>query len=131
MTRALRQAGVAAEEVGYVNAHGTATAANDVAESLAIRQVFGGRAGAVAVSSTKPVTGHLLGAAGALETVIATLALGAGVVPTTLNFERGAPGCDLDYVAGGSREARGVRVALNLSCGFGGVNSCLVIGRAG
>jgi 3-oxoacyl-[acyl-carrier-protein] synthase II len=83
------------------------------------------------VSSTKPVTGHLLGAAGALETVVATLALKEGVVPTTLNFERGAPGCDLDYVAGGSRDAKGLRVALNLSCGFGGVNSCLVIARAG
>jgi 3-oxoacyl-[acyl-carrier-protein] synthase II len=122
---AMRRARRNFEDVGYVNAHGTATVANDVAESLAIQRVFNGRA--PAVSSTKPVTGHLLGAAGALETVAAALVIHHGVVPLTLNFDSPAPGCELDYVRGASRP-KAVNVALNLSCGFGGTNSCLVLG---
>jgi 3-oxoacyl-[acyl-carrier-protein] synthase II len=125
MTEALRRAGKHPTDVGYINAHGTATVANDAAESLAIQQVFDGRR--VPVSSTKPVTGHLLGAAGALETVATALALHHQTVPLTLNFEKPAPGCELDYVKGASRSTK-LGVALNLSCGFGGANSCLVLG---
>jgi 3-oxoacyl-[acyl-carrier-protein] synthase II len=125
MQDAMRRARRNFDDVGYVNAHGTATVANDVAESLAIQQAFNGRS--LAVSSTKPVTGHLLGAAGALETVATALALHHQAVPLTLNFDAAAPGCDLDYVRGSSR-SQSLQVALNLSCGFGGTNSCLVLG---
>ena len=125
MADAMRRARRNVDDVGYVNAHGTATVANDVAESLAIQQTFNGRA--LAVSSTKPVTGHLLGAAGALETVATALAIHHQAVPLTLNFDSAAPGCDLDYVRGSSR-SQSLEVALNLSCGFGGTNSCLVLG---
>ena len=125
MQDALRRARRNPDEVGYVNAHGTATVANDAAESRAIQQVFGGRS--LPVSSTKPVTGHLLGAAGALETIVAALAIFHQTAPLTLNFDSPAAGCDLDYVRGASRSTP-VRVALNLSCGFGGTNSCLVLG---
>ena len=125
MQDAMRRARHNFDEVGYVNAHGTATVANDVAESLAIQQTFNGRA--LAVSSTKPVTGHLLGAAGALETVATALAIHHRAVPLTLNFDAAAPGCDLDYVRGSSR-SQSLKLALNLSCGFGGTNSCLVLG---
>lgn len=125
MRDALRRARRNPEQVGYVNAHGTATVANDAAESLAIEQTLGGRR--TPVSSTKPVTGHLLGAAGALETVVTALAISRQTAPMTLNFESPAAGCELDYVPGASRDAR-IDVALNLSCGFGGANSCLVLG---
>ncbi len=125
MEDAMRRARRSFDEVGYVNAHGTATVANDIAESLAIQQAFNGRT--LAVSSTKPVTGHLLGAAGALETVATALAIHHRAVPLTLNFDAAAPGCDLDYVRGSSR-SQALKVALNLSCGFGGTNSCLVLG---
>ncbi len=122
---ALRRARRNTLDVDYVNAHGTATAANDVAESFAIQQSFNGRA--LPVSSTKPVTGHLLGAAGALETIVTALSIHHRAVPLTLNFDSPAQGCELDYVRGASRST-GVRVALNLSCGFGGTNSCLALG---
>jgi 3-oxoacyl-[acyl-carrier-protein] synthase II len=125
MLDALKRARRNAEQVGYINAHGTATVANDVAESLAIRCVVNGRS--LPVSSTKPVTGHLLGAAGALETVAAALAIHHQTAPLTLNFESAAANCDLDYIKGASRHAK-IDVALNLSCGFGGTNSCLVLG---
>jgi 3-oxoacyl-[acyl-carrier-protein] synthase II len=125
MNKALRRAGVNRDQVGYVNAHGTATVANDLVESLAIQRVFEGKS--PPVSSTKPVTGHLLGAAGALETIIAALALRHQTLPLTLNFDLPAEGCDLDYVRGASRSAQ-VKVAMNLNCGFGGANSCLVLG---
>ena len=125
MNKALRRAGVNRDQVGYVNAHGTATAANDVVESLAIQRVFEGKS--PPVSSTKPVTGHLLGAAGALETIIAALALRYQTLPLTLNFDLPADGCDLDYVRGAWRSTP-LKVAMNLNCGFGGANSCLVLG---
>ncbi len=125
MQDALRRARRNHEDVGYVNAHGTATVANDVAESLAINHSFNGRA--LAVSSTKPVTGHLLGAAGALETVATALSIHHRAVPLTLNFDVAAPGCNLDYVRGASRSID-LKLALNLSCGFGGTNACLVLG---
>lgn len=125
MQDALRRARRNPDGVGYVNAHGTATIANDAAESRAIQQVFSGRS--LPVSSTKPVTGHLLGAAGALETIVAALAIFHQTVPLTLNFDSPADGCELDYVRGASRRSK-IELAMNLSCGFGGTNSCLLLG---
>lgn len=126
--KALRQAKIDLEEVDYINAHGTATEANDVVETKAIKRIFGPHAQRLAVSSTKPVTGHLLGAAGALETVVCALALHRQEIPLTLNHQTPGPGCDLDYVVGKSRPYP-IRVALNLSSGFGGKNSCLILRR--
>jgi 3-oxoacyl-[acyl-carrier-protein] synthase II len=126
--KGMRQAGIDPEEVDYINAHGTATDANDIVETKAIKRFFGPHAYRLAVSSTKPVTGHLLGAAGALETVVCALALHHQEIPLTLNHEEPGPECDLDYVRGRSRPYP-IRVALNLSSGFGGKNSCLVLRR--
>ena len=126
--KAIRQSQIDPEDVDYINAHGTATDANDIVESKAIKRFFGPHAYRLAVSSTKPVTGHLLGAAGALETVVCTLALHRQEIPLTLNHNEPGPECDLDYVRGRSRPYP-IRVALNLSSGFGGKNSCLVLRR--
>jgi 3-oxoacyl-[acyl-carrier-protein] synthase II len=128
MQKAIRQAQIDPEEVDYINAHGTATEANDIVETKAIKRYFGAHAYQLAVSSTKPVTGHLLGAAGALETVVCALSLYHQEIPLTLNHDEPGPECDLDYVRGRSRPYP-VRVALNLSSGFGGKNSCLVLRR--
>ena len=130
MKRALRQSRISADCVDYVNAHGTATDANDLVETKAIKRIFGSRANQLAVSSTKPVTGHLLGAAGALESVICALSLYHQVIPLTLNHHDPAAGCDLDYVSGKSRPYP-IRVAMNLSSGFGGKNSCLIMQHYG
>ncbi len=126
--KGMREAGIEAEEVDYINAHGTATEANDIVETKAIKRYFGDHAYRLAVSSTKPITGHLLGAAGALETVVCALSIHHQEIPLTLNHEVPGEGCDLDYVPGRSRPYP-VRVALNLSSGFGGKNSCLVLRR--
>lgn len=128
MQKALRQAQISPEEVDYINAHGTATEANDIVETKAIKRFFGAHAYRLAVSSTKPVTGHLLGAAGALETVVCALALHHQAIPLTLNHDEPGEGCDLDYVRGRSRPYP-IRVAMNLSSGFGGKNSCLILRR--
>jgi 3-oxoacyl-[acyl-carrier-protein] synthase II len=128
MQKALRNAEVDLSEVDYINAHGTATEANDVVETKAIKKFFGSHAYQMGISSTKPVTGHLLGAAGALETVVCALAVYHQEMPLTLNLQQPDPACDLDYIKGKSRPYP-VRVALNLSCGFGGKNSCLVLRR--
>ncbi len=125
MRAALADAALPAEAVGYVNAHGTSTALNDRTEALAIREVLGT---GVAVSSTKSVTGHLLGAAGAVEAVTCTRVLGAGSVPPTANLEHPDPDVGLDLVAGEARDVS-VRVALSNSFGFGGHNVTLVFGR--
>ena len=125
MRAALGDAALPAEAVGYVNAHGTSTALNDRTEALAIREVLGT---GVAVSSTKSVTGHLLGAAGAVEAVTCTRVLGAGSVPPTANLEHPDPDVGLDLVAFEARDVR-VRVALSNSFGFGGHNVTLVFGR--
>ena len=114
------------EQVDYINAHGTATEANDMVETKAIKAIFGAHAYRLAVSSTKPITGHLMGAAGALETVVCALAIHHQEIPFTLNHSDPAAECDLDYVRGASRPYP-IRVALNLSSGFGGKNSCLVL----
>lgn len=129
MQRALDDAGLDPAAIDYVNAHGTGTPANDPTESRAIRRVFGAHADALAVSSTKSVHGHALGAAGAIELVAAIGALREGVVPPTMNFIDPDPECDLDYVPNAARE-RSVHVALNNSFAFGGLNAVLALRRA-
>jgi 3-oxoacyl-[acyl-carrier-protein] synthase II len=128
MEKALRVAGIPPEDVDYINAHGTATPANDQAESNGIRTFFGRDAYRIGVSSTKPITGHLMAGAGAVETVVCALAIHHGEMPMTLNHREAGPGCDLDYIPERSRPYP-IRVALNLSSGFGGKNSCLVLRR--
>ncbi len=124
--KALRQARVLPAEISYINAHGTATDTNDQVESLAIKRLFGPHAHKVAISSTKPVTGHLLAAAGAIETAICALAIKHQVMPPTLNFQEAADGCDLDYIPNQARPYP-IRIAMNLNVGFGGKNSCLIL----
>lgn len=128
MQQALGDAGVAPNEVGYINAHGTATQYNDASESEAIRKVFGAHAGALAVSSTKSMTGHTLGAAGGIEAVYTVLALDRRRLPPTINYEEPDPACDLDYVPNAARDTD-ARIALSNSFGFGGANACLVFRR--
>jgi 3-oxoacyl-[acyl-carrier-protein] synthase II len=129
MRAALADAGVPPEAVDYVNAHGTATAHNDPVETAALHAAFGAHAAALLVSSTKAMFGHTLGAAGALEAVVATVALEDGLVPPTLGLERADPACDLDYVAGAPRR-RPLRHVLSSSFAFGGHNTCLLFGNA-
>jgi 3-oxoacyl-[acyl-carrier-protein] synthase II len=121
----LNDAGVRPEEVDYINAHGTSTPFNDRAESMAIRTVFGDHAYKLAVSSTKSMTGHLLGAAGGLEAAIMALAIDRQIVPPTINLENPDEGCDLDYVPHQSRAMK-IRYALSNSFGFGGTNGALL-----
>jgi 3-oxoacyl-[acyl-carrier-protein] synthase II len=128
MRAALESAGVSPEEVDYVNAHGTSTPANDLHETQALKSVLGERAPSVAVSSVKSMLGHLLGAAGAIETVATALALKHQVIPPTINYETPDPECDLDYVPNEARRAD-VRCALKNSFGFGGQNACLLLKR--
>lgn len=130
MQAALEDAGLAPETVGYVNAHGTATPANDPMEAQAIRQVFGPHTDRLAVSSTKGVHGHALGAAGALEAVATILALRDGVLPPTANFTTLDPACDLDVIPNDPRVAE-VDVALSNSFAFGGLNAVLALQRVG
>ncbi len=128
MRAALRNAGVAPEMVGYINAHGTSTPLGDRSESDAVHTVFGEHARRLAMSSTKSMTGHLLGAAGGVEAVFTSLALHRGVLPPTINLDQADEGCDLDYVPHQARKAE-VEVALSNSFGFGGTNSSLVFRR--
>ena len=128
MRRALQDAGIAPEEVGYINAHGTSTPQGDIAETRAIKAVFGDHARKLAVSSTKSMHGHLLGAAGAVELIATTLALVDGVLPPTINQETPDPECDLDYVPNQARQAQ-VEVALSNSFGFGGQNATILVRR--
>jgi 3-oxoacyl-[acyl-carrier-protein] synthase II len=125
MALALDEAGLGVDDVDYINAHGTSTMLNDRAESQAIKQLFGERAYQILISSTKSMTGHLLGAAGAVEAIVCVLAMRDGMVPPTINQEFPDPECDLDFVANVKRRAC-VRVALSNSLGFGGHNATLV-----
>ncbi len=130
MSAALADGGVPTSEVDYINAHGTSTPYNDLFETMAIKTVFGGRAKSIAVSSTKSMTGHLLGAAGAIEGMFCTLALQEGVIPATMNYTTPDPDCDLDFVPNVPRR-QAIRYALSNSFGFGGTNSVLLFGRFG
>ena len=128
MRRALRDAKIDPSDVDYINAHGTSTPFNDKNETLAIRKVFGAAADDVVVSSTKSMTGHMLGAAGGVEAAFAALAIDRGVVPPTINYTTPDPECDLDYVPNEAREKQ-VDVVLSNSFGFGGTNATLVFRR--
>jgi nodulation protein E len=129
MQRALADAKLAPDAIGYINAHGTGTPANDPTETRAIRRTFGAHADALAVSSTKSMHGHALGAAGAIELVATIGALSDGVVPPTINFLDADPECDLDYVPNAAREMA-VRAAISNSFAFGGLNAVLALTRA-
>src|SRR5881397_2671899 len=128
MAFALADAGVAPEQVDYINAHGTSTPLNDLNETRAIKHIFEAHAYRLAVSSTKSMTGHLLGAAGAVEAIATVLALEHGLLPPTINYTSPDPECDLDYVPNQSRH-RNIGVAVSNSFGFGGVNVSLVLKR--
>ena len=128
MQKTIRDAGIQPEQVGYINAHGTSTPYNDKFETLAIRQTFGAHAYKLAVSSTKSMTGHLLGAAGGIEGVFSVLSLHRKVLPPTINYVNPDPDCDLDYIPNQPREAE-VEYALSNSFGFGGTNAALLFKR--
>jgi 3-oxoacyl-[acyl-carrier-protein] synthase II len=128
MQMALRDAGMNPEDIDYINAHGTSTPLNDVVETRAIKKVFGGHASRLAISSTKSMTGHMLGGAGGIESVFTALTVHHGVIPPTINLENPEPECDLDYVPNQARE-RQVRAAVSNSFGFGGTNAVLVMKR--
>jgi len=126
MHLALKDAGVAPEDVDYINAHGTSTILNDIAETRAIKKVFGSRAKNVAISSNKSMTGHMWGASGAVEAIFSLLTIKNGIIPPTINYETPDPECDLDYVPNRARKAK-VDIVLSNSFGFGGVNAVLVL----
>ena len=128
MRLALRSAGITPDAISYINAHGTSTVLNDATETHAIKCVFGDHASRLAVSSTKSMTGHLLGAAGGIETSFAAMAVAKSVIPPTINYENPDPKCDLDYVPNQPREQR-VNYALSNSFGFGGTNACIIVKR--
>ena len=125
MKMALGHAGVAPEQVDYINAHATSTDIGDLCETRAIKQIFGDHAYNVSISGTKSMTGHLLGGAGGIEMAACALAIRDSVIPPTINLENPGEECDLDYTANTAREKK-VRVALNNSFGFGGHNASLV-----
>jgi 3-oxoacyl-[acyl-carrier-protein] synthase II len=127
MRLALEDAGLGPGDVDYINAHATSTPLGDVAEARAIRAVFGAHLDAVAVSATKSMTGHLLGAAGGLEALLCVRALETGTLPPTTNLDEPDPECELDHVANKARQTA-ARVALSNSSGFGGTNAALVLG---
>jgi beta-ketoacyl-acyl-carrier-protein synthase II len=130
MRAALIRSGVAPEQVGYINAHGTSTPQGDLAETKAIREVFGKHAYELAVSSTKSVLGHLFGAAGAVEAMMCVRAVHEGVLPPTINYRTPDPELDLDYVPNEARRSQ-VEVALSNAMGLGGHNACVLVGRVG
>ena len=125
MNMALKNAGVSPEQVVYINAHGTSTPMNDLYETMAIKTVFGDHARKVNISSTKSMTGHLLGAAGGVEAVFTCMAMDKGVIPPTINFEEPDPECDLDYTPNTARESR-IEYAMSNNFGFGGTNASLL-----
>ena len=126
MKLAIEDAGMSSEEVDYINAHGTSTDLNDKYETLAIKTVFGDHAYKMAVSSTKSMTGHLLGAAGSVELIASVLTIKNSIIPPTINLENPDPECDLDYVPNKAR-IQEVNVALSNSLGFGGHNATVIV----
>ena len=130
MALCLADAGLAPDEIDYINAHGTSTPLNDKTETLAIKKVLGDHAYDTPISSTKSITGHLLGAAGALEAILSIKALQTGMIPGTMNLTTPDPECDLDYCPNEARQ-RDIGTALSNSFGFGGHNACLIFGNAG
>ena len=126
MRNALADAGIAPEEVSYVNAHGTSTHLNDLTETSSMKKLFGDKAYDIPVSSTKSMTGHLLGAAGAVEAVVCALAIENDQIPPTINYKEKDPECDLDYVTDGARKMP-VNVTMSNAFGFGGHNAVLVM----
>ena len=129
MGRALKDAGLKPEDIDYINAHGTSTPVGDKTETLAIKKVFGDIAYKVPISSTKSMTGHLLGAAGGLESAIAAMVVQTGILPPTINYENPDPECDLDYVPNTARKLENVRHVLSNSFGFGGTNATLIFSK--
>jgi 3-oxoacyl-[acyl-carrier-protein] synthase II len=127
MEAALEEAGISADDIDYINAHGTATAANDAVETQAIKKVFGPHAYHIPVSSTKSMHGHLLGAAGAVELIAAVLALNNQTVPPTANLTVPDPECDLDYVPGKARTGLDLKAVMSNSFAFGGTNAVLIV----
>jgi len=128
MQAALDDAGIPAEKVDYINAHGTSTQLNDYYETLAVKKVFKDSAHSVAISSTKSMTGHLLGGAGGIETVFTALTINHGIIPPTINFDNPDENCDLDYVPNQARK-QDVNIAMTNSFGFGGTNATLILNR--
>ena len=128
MRAAIKDAKLSPDDIGYVNAHGTSTPIGDVLETIALKRVFGERAKKVPISSTKSMTGHLLGGAGGLEAGISVLALRDQILPPTINLDIPDPQCDLDYIPNHAREAS-VEYALSNSFGFGGTNAALIFKR--
>jgi len=129
MKRALEEAGLNVTEIDYINAHGTSTVLNDKSETAAIKTVFGEHAYNVMISSTKSMTGHLLGAAGAIESIFSILALRDGAVPPTINLDNPDEECDLDFVPNEARQFSGLEYTLCNSFGFGGANASLIFRR--
>jgi len=125
MAMALRGGNIAPQEIDYINAHGTSTPINDLIETRSIKTVFGEHARKLAISSTKSMTGHLLGGAGGVEAIFTVLTLYHGIIPPTINYDTPDPECDLDYVPNTARKAD-VRVAMTNSFGFGGTNAVLI-----
>jgi 3-oxoacyl-(acyl-carrier-protein) synthase len=130
MRAALADAGLQLADIGYINAHGTATVAGDLAETEAIKQVFGAHARRLAVSSTKSMHGHVMGATGAVEFIAGVLALQHEFLPPTINLHKPDPACDLDYVPNAARPAPGLMHVMSNSFAFGGSNAVLVASRA-
>jgi len=128
MANAIRDAGLVPSDIDYINAHGTSTPAGDIAETNAVKSLFGAHADSLLISSTKSMTGHLLGASGALEALITVLAIRDGVAPPTINLDNPGEGCDLDYVAHKARKAD-IKAAISNSFGFGGTNGSLLFVR--
>ena len=125
MAMAIKSAGLKPEDVDYINAHGTSTQLNDLSETKAVKKLFGEHAYKLAISSTKSMTGHLLGGTGGVEAIYSALTIKNGIIPPTINYETPDPECDLDYVPNVARKAQ-VKIAMSNSFGFGGTNASLL-----